>query len=92
MPVGWTWLNPERVIIIITILILFIIIFIIITRKGHEEHRDIARRFEGRWTCPECGTGVPNGVEECPKCDYIYDPMDFDEDDTDEYLDEYDEM
>lgn len=80
------------VIVIISILILFIMVFIIITRRGHEEHRDLTRRFEGKWTCPECGTSIPNGVEECPKCDYIYDPMDFDDEDIDDYMDEFDEM
>jgi hypothetical protein len=77
---------------IIAILILFVIIFIVISRKGHDEHKDLTRNFEGKWTCPECGTRIPNGVEECPKCDYIYDPMDFDDDELDDYLDELDEM
>ncbi len=64
---------------VIGILILAIVIFIVVSKKGHEEQTDIQRSFEGRWACPECGTRVPNGVEECPRCDYLYDPMDFDE-------------
>jgi outer membrane protein assembly factor BamB len=79
------------IIVVMGILILAIIIFIVISRRGHEEQSDIQRKFEGRWTCPECDTRVPNGVEECPKCDYIYDPLDFDEEDPDDLEDFEDE-
>ncbi len=81
------------IIIIMGILIIAIVIFITISRRGHEEQSDIQRKFEGRWSCPECGTRIPNGVEECPKCDYLYDPVDFeDEDEFDDFEDDEDEM
>ncbi len=82
------WLG---IIVVMGILILAIVIFIVISRRGHEEQTDLQKKFEGRWTCPECGTRVPNGVEECPTCDYIYDPMDFEDEDELEF-DELDEM
>ncbi len=67
------------IMIVMGVLIIAIMLFIIISRRGHEEQSDLQRRFEGRWTCPECGARNPNGVEECSNCDYIYDPMDFEE-------------
>lgn len=77
---------------VIGILILAIVIFIVISKREHEDEPDLKRDFEGTWTCPECGERNPSGVEECSSCDYILDPIDFEDEDELDLYDDLDEM
>lgn len=77
---GWEQYFPLILACIIAFLFIAIVVFIMISRKGHEEQSKMTRDIEMGWSCPECGSKVQGGLDECYECGYEYDPLDFEDD------------
>ena len=75
---------------LVLLLVVAVVVFLVLSRKGSQEIDQIDKDLDV-WSCPECGSVIRDGLDECDDCGYLYDPLDFKESSKDELSDDFED-